>query len=723
VSDLQEPPMTARAAIAVLVACSGLAIAPAGLAQERANLPAAATQRDAGHLPIERITLYRSGVGAFERRGLVDGDATIPLRFKTEQINDVIKSMMVLDLSRGKGRIDGISYGSKEPLSRRLAAFGIDISDNPAAGEILQRLRGTPVRLVLPEGAVSGTIMNVEKRPTVYAGGGEKGTVVHDLPWINLITDTGVRSINLTTVTGFEILDEELAAELSKALGALAEHRADRTKSVDVHLSGEGAREIVVAYVQEAPVWKTSYRLILPDPPKGKEPAPSAADRFTIQGWAIVENTTDDDWKDVSLALVSGRPVSFRMDLYEPLFVFRPEVPVPTVPGVMPRVYAEGRLDAPMEQVANKRMDGRARMAMPAPSAPAAAEGAEISNGFRAQGGATSDDLANYAAAAQARAVEAGEVFQYELDHPVTIERQRSAMLPILASGIEGRRVSIFNPSDGGQHPMRGVEVTNSTGLQLIPGPISVFDAGSYAGDAQIGHVGEGDKRLLAYAVDLDVSYTREENSHETTRRIKIVRGSFDFSIMRQSISRYTFNNKDDRPRTLIIEQPRHQGWTLAKPEKPYETTDSLYRFEQPIEAGKIAPFEVVQERIESRTIGLMQIDLPTLLTYARSGQVSEKVIDAFKEAARLQAVVGDLERQIAELEKSQRDIQTDQGRIRENMRGIDSQSALYSRYMTKLTEQETTLEGLQQSLASARQSLLAAQKAFNDYVADLSVE
>src|SRR5207244_11454640 len=118
---------------------------------------------------------------------------------------------------------------------------------------------------------------------------------------------------------------------------------------VDVNLQGQGARDIVIAYVQEAPVWKTSYRLVLPDAPKDKDgkPAPkkgegSTPDRFTIQGWAIVENTTDDDWKNVTLSLVSGRPVSFRMDLYEPLYVFRPEVPVPTGPGVMPRQYAGG---------------------------------------------------------------------------------------------------------------------------------------------------------------------------------------------------------------------------------------------------------------------------------------------------------------------------------------------------------------------------------------------
>ena len=93
-------------------------------------------------------------------------------------------------------------------------------------------------------------------------------------------------------------------------------------------------------------MWKTSYRLVLPDTPKegwqAAQESNAAADRFTIQGWAIVENTTDDDWKDVTLSLVSGRPVSFKMDLYEPLYVYRPQIPVPMVPGVMPPPYAGG---------------------------------------------------------------------------------------------------------------------------------------------------------------------------------------------------------------------------------------------------------------------------------------------------------------------------------------------------------------------------------------------
>ncbi len=458
-------------------------------------------------------------------------------------------------------------------------------------------------------------------------------------------------------------------------------------------------------YVQEAPVWKTSYRLVLPDTPKGKDGKPlkkdpsAAADRFTIQGWAIVENTTDDDWKDVTLSLVSGRPVSFKMDLYEPLYVYRPQIPVPMVPGVLPPLYAAGDpawddkdklgLKKTMLEESEKRAYRRADEAVTAGRYAYDGDGQTIAPAL------SSAELANYSASAQANAKEVGEVFQYELDHPVTVERQRSAMLPIISSGIDGRRVSIYNPGDGGEHPMRGLEITNSTDLQLMPGPISVFDGGSYAGDAQIGHVPAGDKRLLAYAVDLEVNSVHEEENIQDLRKIRIVRGLFEVTNLRQMVSKYTFTNKDKvRGRTLVIEQPRAGGWDLKKPEKPSEVTDSLYRFELSMDAGGSGKFEVVQERVESTNLSLTQFDLPTLVEYSKQGHVSAKVIEAFQEAARLQAAVGDIQRQIADLEKQQQEISTDQGRIRQNMQTIDKASPLYARYLQKLTEQETKLRG-----------------------------
>jgi hypothetical protein len=732
--------------ILVLLAGLAVSIAPAAAAQPASRgAPAAAVAAPAAgdELPIRRITLYRSGVGFFQRAGSVVGDARVQLRFKTDQVNDILKSLVLLDLSGG--RIDAVSYASKDPLERRLASFGINIGDNPSAGEILNRLRGSPVRLVSQDGEVSGAIMNVERRPTVIPGAPGTPTAVHDLPWVNLITAKGVRSVNLTTVTGFEILDRNLADELNKALAALAEYRAESTKTVDLSFSGQGTRQVVVAYVHEMPVWKTTYRLVLPDE-AGKSPT------GTLHGWAVVENTTDQDWTDVRLALVAGRPVSFQMDLYEPLYTSRPTIPVPTMAGVMPRQYQEGvneGLRVAMETAESRASSLTARPAArraapgaPPPAEPASKAGAGGRSPFRdgqlserGDADARLGDvpmldaaaLSDYAAAAQGQAGSVGEVFQYELQTPVTIERQRSAMIPLISAPVQARRVSIFNLADRADHPMRGVELKNTSDLQLLPGPLAVFEGeggAAYAGDATVGHIPAGDKRLVAYAVDLDVAALTKPESTTTVTRLRIVDGLFEQTVKQQNTVTYGFENKDTRrPRTILVEHPRLADWTLAEPKAPAETTQGLYRFELAVDAGKTGTLKVMQERIEAQRLQLLSLDLPTVLAYRQQGKLSEAVVNAFKEASQRQAAISQSEREIAEIDRQVKTISEDQARLRENMKTIDRTTDLYRRYATKLNDQETALEKLAADRAAAQKTLDDRRNDLANYLRSLNVE
>lgn len=716
---------------AAIIACAGLAAAPTAIF---AQAPAA--EKNAGdNLPITRITLYRSGVASMQRRGMVDGDAKVQLRFTTDQVNDILKSMVVLDLSKGQGQIDGISYGSREPLAKRLSSFGIDLSDQPSMAALLIRLRGASVRASIDTDTITGTILGGEMRQEVVGDAQQPVSV----PYINLVTDSGIRSINLNKVRNIEILDKDLAAELAKALQALAEHRADRTKTVDVNLSGEGAREVIIAYVQEAPVWKASYRLVLPDAPKPVANAPKEAkvtpETATMQGWAIVENTTDEDWQNVRLSLVSGRPVSFTMDLYEPLFMPRPSVPVPTIPGVLSRAYeggegaAKAMADAgPTGGSRGGRYESRAA-ARPAPASVAGApqNSLEISaavarDDFAA--GFSGDDMASYGAAAQARAQSIGEVFQYELERPVTIGRQRSAMLPILSSPVESRRVSIFSVNDGSTNPMRGVEITNTSDNQLMPGPISVYDAGSYAGDAQIGHVPAGDTRLLAYAVDLDVTATTKDEAREQFRTLKFVNGVCYMTFEYELTSNYAFVNKDKaRARTIIVETPKYDGYELIEPAKPTDVTPSAQRFEITAESGGKAELKIVRRMTSQRTIAVTNLDTDALLAYSRSGKVSKAVMDAFAQVQQRRDVIVRLERDIAGLEQRVGDIDRDQNRIRSNMSSLDRQSELYRRYMGQLTVQEEQLDTIRVDLDTKRAAMRAAREDLDQFISHLSVE
>ncbi|MCA9300714.1 MAG: hypothetical protein KDA28_16710, partial [Phycisphaerales bacterium] len=483
-------------------------------------------------------------------------------------------------------------------------------ADNPDLPELLNRLRGAPVHLQRATGSVQGTVLGVESRRVTT----DDRTV--DVPFVNLVTDRGIQSIDIASVSHFTILDEQLAAELNKALVALAQNRAETTKSVDLTFRGEGAREVMVAYVHEMPVWKTSYRLVLPEQVEDEDdPTLREGGMPSIHGWAIVENTTDEDWQNIELSLVAGQPVSFVMDLYEPLFMARPQVPVPTAGGVSPRVYAdvmetfapnelEVRFAETVDRSERARGLGRFAGGEMADAAPAAAL-----EGLRSK----SLDF-DYAPSSMASANEVGEVFQYTIDHPVKVERQKSAMIPIVTSPIEGRRVSIYNRSDRAEHPMRGVELTNSTTLQLMPGPLAVFDGDAYAGDAQVGHIAPGDTRLLAYAVDLNVACDSSDDTRSRVEKIRIANGMLLRETRAHHDVTYKFRNKDEsRARTIIVEHPKQGGWSLIQPSEPTEETDGLYRFEVELGGGDSGSLTVRTERLESQQIAITSYDVPTL--------------------------------------------------------------------------------------------------------------
>jgi hypothetical protein len=338
--------------------------------------------------------------------------------------------------------------------------------------------------------------------------------------------------------------------------------------------------------------------------------------------------------------------------------------------------------------------------------------------------------LADYAPGSAAQAGQAGETFFYEVKTPITIERQRSAMIPFLTQNIPSRRVSIFNLSDRTQHPMRGVEITNpaDTKVQLLPGPISVFEGDSstsaYAGDAQIDNIPAGDKRLLAYAVDLDVAVLTTPGGSTNVTKLRIVDGMIEQTFVRRDSMTYGFRNKDlVKGRTLIVEHPRLTDWTLVEPKEPSEKTASFYRFELELKPDEPKAITVTQERVESQRLEVTNFDLPTILAFRKDGKISDAVVEAFRTIAGKRAAIGESERAIAQIDAKVKTISDDQTRIRQNMQTIDRTTDLYKRYATKLNEQESELEKLTTDRAAAQKQLDERRADLDGYVRGLSVE
>src|ERR1051325_11341447 len=418
-------------------------------------------------VPVRVVVLFSSGVGYFEHAGMVKGDATTELRFKTQQINDILKSLVLQD---SQGKIGNITYPSQDPISKTLKSFQIDITNNPSLADLLNQLRGAKVKVVAGTETLSGTILGLEKKPKAV----EKGQI--EIWSLNLISGAIIRSIALDDVTKIELEDPVLQEELSKALKALAEARDQDKKPVTIHFQGDKERMVRLGYVVETPVWKTSYRLIL-----NKE-------QSSLQGWAIVENQTDNDWNEVQLSLVSGRPISFIQELYQPLYIPRPIVKPELFASLRPETYEAGR-ELRKEALAEKATEeqealGRTRRLARAPAAPAAsAAGGAF---FRKDLAAINEPMdAASSVASVASAGKIGELFQYSVSN-VSLPRQRSAMLPIVTDPIDVEKLSIYNLNVLPKNPLNGAKVKNTTKKHLLAGPVTVLDGGAYAGDARI---------------------------------------------------------------------------------------------------------------------------------------------------------------------------------------------------------------------------------------------
>jgi len=491
----------------------------------------------------------------------------------------------------------------------------------------------------------------------------------------------------------------------------LASTRDERVRTVDVALQGRGERDVFIGYVHESPVWKTSYRLVIPD---GSE-----SDSLTIQGWALVENTTDSDWRDVQLSLVSGSPVGFRMDLYEPLFVDRPLVPVPAASLMRPKSHAAGRAVSSADAgVPEAQM--RQRVLPGAPSAPGRRD---LADGLEHNQTRFTFD-GNELAAAQATGGDVGEQFFFTLDQPITIERQQSAMVPILTGAIDGGRVSIYSGQDRTEHPMRGVRIQNQTGLDLMPGPVSVFDGGAYAGDALLGHTGRGASALLSYAADLSVRGTVQDTGRNRVDRVRIVDGVLFRSIVNQSTTTYTFTSTDEsRGRTIVVEHPVHNGWTQGEGPEPTEiVSPRLHRYEVRLAPKGEQQLRVTYERVESQRFAIIDSDPGVLLTRFQQDRMPPEVVAALTRAAELRAQVVDAQQALERNQQQRREIEADQARLRENIRVVDRQSELHARYLARMAEQETAMERLVREQGELASLVHERQAAFRAFIRGLNV-
>jgi len=753
-------------------------------------------------LPIRRVILYSNGVAYIERRGTVIGHAEIDLSFKHSQVDDVLKSMVVLDL--GQGRIGAVSYNSSAPPAARMADIPFSIQAGTESDHwgglaaVLSQLQGARVSVVTATRSATGSILTIEEHKS-DSDRGQRQT--HSL----VIASEGgeLISFDLADVRSIKLIDEGTRRDVSEFANATASARRRDAKTIVVTSDGNGSREMLVSYTIAAPIWKTTYRVVL-----------DSTGKPFFQGWAIVDNVSEEDWNNISLSLISGSPVSFIQPIQKPFYRYRPIVGMQEDLRLEPQTYepSEGglagtvsgkvtdangavvvgatvtitsmttnqsynlstsnggsysspvlqpgnykvRVDSPgfksfelQGVVVGSRLPAYANIPLEAGSitevvtvtadastvvnssnatigrSPLNGRGLYSLNSLRPSSGpntsldgvSVSDAMTRPDSGVETAATgsEVGDLFEYRIDQPVTVLRDRSALIPILQTRMEGERVSIYNEAVRQDRAFGGMQLKNTSSLTLENGALTVIDGDAYAGEALMARLKPSEQRLISFALDLGTLINvRMKEDRAPTFLVRAVNGMFQAHYYQTTRKTYVLTNQTDKPRVVIIEHPIRQDWELADDtQKPEDKTARYYRFRVPLAAHQKIELPVTERRVLMETYTLANFTKQDLELFIARSYIDgatraelEKIIDLRTRIAAAQARAEAIDEEVEEIGK-------DQERLRDNIKALTATAEakqLITRYVAKADTQETRLEQLNKEKQAAIEEGLKLQ-------------
>ncbi len=713
--------------------------APPAIAASPSPQPAARIAQ-ANPLPLRRAILYSNGVAYFERRGTVSARAEINLSFKQSQVDDVLKSLVVLDL--GKGRVGAVSYNSSAPPSARLneipfsieAATGTDATGGLAG--VLEQLQGARVAVTANNRAATGSILTIGERQLPATDKDKPPVKTHTLV---IATESGeLQSFDLTEVRGIKLLDEGTRQDIAQFADASASARRRDAKTITITSDGEAQREMVVSYTVAAPIWKTTYRLVLD--PAGKP---------FFQGWAVVDNVGEEDWENIALSLVSGTPVSFIHQIQKPLYRYRPIIPIPADLNLDPQVYEPEHGVGVGSGVGSGLGVGQAGIVgggqsfhgagnAPPPPAPRSDlqaqnrkfEMSENATGFARATTSVSSALTSGESGVETAATggEVGELFEYRIDQPVTVRRDRSALIPILQTKMEGERVSLYNEATRKDRPMTGIRLKNTSPLTLEGGSLTVLDGDAYAGEALMERLKAGEQRFISFGLDLSTLITTKfKSERRPVFLVRATKGVFETHYYRTEKKTYTLLNQTDKKRTVYIEHPLREGWKLSDDtQAPASKTVSYYRFRVELEPRESKELLVAETQALMDSYQLYNLSSRDVELFVSSNYIDAAIRAELEKLIELKSRIVKEESRIKALEEEAEEISEDQKRLRENiatLKNTNEAKQLVTRYIAKAGEQETRLEAIAREKREAQGELARLTQELGRAVRALTLE
>jgi len=681
--------------------------------------------------PVTRVILSTSGMAHFEHSARISEDTTMTLPVRFEQVDDVLKSLVVFDPA---GQLGGVTLPGRSPLKHLFRDLPFRPADLNSLVKLLNVYKGAQINAKYGNENVSGALVNITEEDIVYPDT-EASVTRHR---ISLLTAAGIRQYILEDLATLDFADEKIRAQVASALAAVREHATRDRRVLSLRILGDKPRDVTVAYVVNAPLWKAAYRIVLP--------AEDGQEGF-VQGWAIIENMTDSDWKDVSLSLVSGNPVTFRQQLYQSYYVDRPELPVEVFGRVMPRTdTGTVATAAQSEQSFSSRASGygggapmkakrgrhpsesaapRAMMAMDmaaAPPMPMEMMEEELAGGY---------DMNNIAQAANAgQSSEATTQVLFRFPHKFDLRAGQTMMLPFVSRKLEMEKLALYQPDTHATHPLAAVRIKNDSDSGFPPGILTLYEensslkGSSFVGDASLPILAQGEDRLISYALDSKTQIDRKTTNHSTEGMVTIAKGVMRTAIKYRAETDYTIKAPAAEGRTVLIEHQRMPDYKLISPDpKEAEVTATHYRLKTKVKAGEAVNMKVVLERDGYQSVRIANLSAGQLSSYAAGrGKLDKKTRAFFAKLAEMRTALHNDQEELNNLNRRRQEAFQNQRRLRENIQSLSGNPSSQKRYLERLDAEENLLEKLEKQIDGVTDRVQKKQEEMDAFILQINI-
>tara|TARA_R110002124_G_scaffold64985_1_gene177195 strand:- start:83783 stop:85894 length:2112 start_codon:yes stop_codon:yes gene_type:complete len=679
-----------------------------------------ATASANNELPLKSVVITTSGLALYQHQGTVNGNEDLKLSVRLDGVDDVLKSLVVLDST---GTLGGVSLPGRSPLSQLFRDLPFSKNDLQSLVGLLNALRGAAVELDIEK--ISGNLMSVSAENESTSDG------IITRHRLSVLTKDGIKTAIIEDLGHLKFTDPEINAQLQYGLEALYDNRIQDRRNLDISLKGTGKRDVSFAYIQEAPLWKSSYRLIAPKKGASKSEA-------ILQGWAVLENTTGQDWNDVKVTLMSGSPVTYHQALYESYHVDRPELPVKIMDRVMPRTDQgvmqsasnAGGMGSSMNRTKRSSMMQKTQMMFDESNDYMESDimPSEVFSMTPAQ--APSFAPSNMAQTISAAASETASQMVFKFPHGVDLKASHSLMLPYAQLTLPTEELYVYQPDTHSTHPFASMLVTNNSNSALPPGILTLYDRANsgemlHIGDAEMPLIPKSEDRLINFALDTQTKISQVQQENRRLGLIKLNRGVLTQEVVYDNTTTYTIKAPAEDSRTVLLEHPLRPSWEmLGELKDKVDTTLTHYRIRVNVKPGESKKIPVTLRRKGHETVSLVNISSNEITARLKvSGEnIPNKIKEALSQISKMRQSISSNESKLNQLRAERNRITQDQNRVRENLRTISQDSAIGKRYLANLDKQETQLENILSNEETVQEKLTAQRDALSTYVNGLSL-